>query len=140
MWCLSAFLAATAAAKSLEPCPTLCDPIDGSPSGSPSLGLRTQGFKLWSINLTSDNQHSSSLRESNKQPGVHKGWKQSLLLLLSRFSLVWLCVTPWTAAYQAPLYMGFSKQEYWSGLPFPSLSKPLEYRENSFFFFFNSHL
>ena len=40
-----------------------------------------------------------------------------LLLLLSRFSRVWLCVTPWTVAYQAPPSMGFSRQECWSGLP-----------------------
>ena len=43
-----------------------------------------------------------------------------LLLLLSRFSRVWLCATPETAAYQAPLSLGFSRQEHWSGLPFPS--------------------
>ena len=43
-----------------------------------------------------------------------------MLLLLSRFSHVWLCATPWTAAYQAPPSMGFSRQEYWSGLPLPS--------------------
>ena len=43
-----------------------------------------------------------------------------LLLLLSRFSRVRLCATPWTAAYQASLFMGFSRQEHWSGLPFPS--------------------
>ena len=43
-----------------------------------------------------------------------------LLLLLSCFSRVRLLVTPWTAAYQAPLSMGFSRQEYWSGLPLPS--------------------
>ena len=43
-----------------------------------------------------------------------------LLLLLSRFSHVQLCVTPWTAAHQAPLSLGFSRQEHWSGLPFPS--------------------
>ena len=42
-----------------------------------------------------------------------------LLLLLSRFSRVHLCVTPQTAAHQAPLTLGFSRQEYWSGLPFP---------------------
>ena len=42
------------------------------------------------------------------------------LLLLSHFSRVQLCATPWTAAHQAPLSMGFSRQEYWSGLPFPS--------------------
>ena len=43
-----------------------------------------------------------------------------LLLLLSCFSRVRLFATPWTAAYQAPLSMGFSRQEYWSGLPLPS--------------------
>ena len=43
-----------------------------------------------------------------------------LLLLLSHFSRVRLCVTPWTAAHQAPLSLGFSRQEHWSGLPFPS--------------------
>ena len=43
-----------------------------------------------------------------------------LLLLLSRFSRVWLCATPKTAAHQAPLSLGFSRQEHWSGLPFPS--------------------
>ena len=44
----------------------------------------------------------------------------SMLLLLSRFSRVRLCATPQTAAHQAPLSLGFSRQEYWSGLPFPS--------------------
>ena len=44
----------------------------------------------------------------------------SLLLLLSHFGRVWLCATPWTAAHQAPLSLGFSRQEHWSGLPFPS--------------------
>ena len=43
-----------------------------------------------------------------------------LLLLLSRFSCVQLCATPETAAHQAPLSLGFSRQEHWSGLPFPS--------------------
>ena len=43
-----------------------------------------------------------------------------LLLLLSRFSCVRLCATPRTAAHQAPLSTGFSRQEHWSGLPFPS--------------------
>ena len=40
--------------------------------------------------------------------------------MLSHFSHVWLCVTPWTAAHQAPLSTGFSRQEYWSGVPLPS--------------------
>ena len=43
-----------------------------------------------------------------------------LLLLLSRFSCVRLCATPETAAHQAPPSLGFSRQEHWSGLPFPS--------------------
>ena len=50
-----------------------------------------------------------------------------LLLLLSRFSCVRLCATPWTAAHQALLSLGFSRQEHWSGLPFPS---PMHEREN----------
>ena len=43
-----------------------------------------------------------------------------LLLLLSHFSHVQLCVTPWTAAHQAPPSLGFSRQEHWSGLPLPA--------------------
>ena len=49
-----------------------------------------------------------------------KRWRSSMLLLLSRFSHVRLCATPQTAAHQAPLPMGLSRQEHWSGLPFPS--------------------
>ena len=49
-----------------------------------------------------------------------KGMTNLLLLLLSRFSHVPLCATPWTAAHQAPPSLGFSRQEHWSGLPFPS--------------------
>ena len=48
-----------------------------------------------------------------------------LLLLLSRFSRVRLLATPWTAAHQAPPSMGFSKQEYWSGVPLPSPTSAL---------------
>ena len=57
-----------------------------------------------------------------------------LLLLLSRFSHVRLCATPWTAAHQAPLSMGFSRQECWSGLPLPSPthSSILEYISSSY--------
>ena len=47
---------------------------------------------------------------------------ESLLLLLSRFSRVRLCATPEMTAHQAPLSLGFSRQEHWSGLPFPSPS------------------
>ena len=52
-----------------------------------------------------------------------------LLLLLSRFSHVRLCAAPWAAAYQAPPSTGFSRQEYWSGLPLPS--PPLHYSKNT---------
>ena len=51
---------------------------------------------------------------------VRKGWSWTCLLLLSRFSRVQLCATPQTAAHQALLSLGFSRQEHWSGLPFPS--------------------
>ena len=60
--------------------------------------------------------HSQRLEKdlcSNEDPAL-------LLLLLSRFSRVRLCVTPQTAAHQAPLSLGFSRQEHWSGLPLPS--------------------
>ena len=50
----------------------------------------------------------------------HKMGLLLLLLLLSGFSRVRLCATPWTAAHQAPPSLGFSRQEHWSGLPFPS--------------------
>ena len=52
-----------------------------------------------------------------------------LLLLLSRFSRVRLCATPETAAHQAPPSLGFSRQEQWSGLPFPSPMRESEKRK-----------
>ena len=88
---------AAAAAKSFQSCPTLCDPIDGSPSGSPVPGILQTRTLEW-VAISSSNA-----------------------CMLSRFSHVWLCATPWTAAHQTPLSMEFSRQEYWSGLPFPSL-------------------
>ena len=51
---------------------------------------------------------------------VGPSWKGLLLLLLRRFSCVRLCATPRMAAHQAPPPLGFSRQEHWSGLPFPS--------------------
>ena len=55
----------------------------------------------------------------SRYPTLEKTLKSLLLLLLSRFSRVWLCATPQTAAHQASLSPGFSRQEHWSGLPFP---------------------
>ena len=91
---------AAAAAKSLQSCPTLCDPIDGSPPGSPVpriLQARTLEWVAISF--------SNALK-----------WKVKVKSL----SRVQLLATPWTAAFQAPPSMGFSRQEYWSGLPLPS--------------------
>ena len=86
-----------AAAKSLQLCPTLCDPIDGSPPGSPVPGILQASTLEW-----------VAISFSN-------AWKRKVKgKLLSR---VWLLPTPWTAAYQAPPSMGFSRQEYWSGAP-----------------------
>ena len=86
-------------AKSLQSFPTLCDPIDGSPPGSP-LGFSRQ--EHWSgLPLP------SPMHESKKWKGSHSVMSDSL-------------VTPWTAAHQAPLSMGFSRQEYWSRVPLPS--------------------
>ena len=65
-------------------------------------------------------------RLSRGRWGYGTNWESStetytlLLLLLSCFSRVWLCATPQTAAHQAPPSLGFSRQEHWSGLPFPS--------------------
>ena len=88
---------AAAAAKS---CPTLCDPIDGSPQGSPVPQILQARTLEW-----------VAISFSN-------AWKWKVKV--KSLSRVWLFVTPWTAAYQAPLSMGFSRQEYWSGLPLPS--------------------
>ena len=100
-WFFFFFLApAAAAAKLLQSCPTLCDPIDGSPPGSPVPG-----------NLQARTLEWVAISFSNV-------WKWNVKVkLLSR---VWLLVTPWTAAYQAPPSMGFSRQECWSRLPLPS--------------------
>ena len=89
-----------AAAKSLQSCPTLCNPTDGSPSGSPTPGILQARTLEW-VAISFSNAWK---------------WKVKVKLL----SRVWLLVTPWTAAYQAPPSMGFSKQEYWSGVPLPS--------------------
>ena len=89
-----------AAAKSLQSCLTLCDPIDGSPPGSPVPGILQERTLKWvAISF------SSAWR-----------WKVKVKSL----SCVRLLATPWTAAHQAPLSMGFSRQEYWSGVPLPS--------------------
>ena len=96
--------AAPAAARSPQSCPTLCDPIDGSPSDSAVPGSLQARILEW-VAISFSNAWK---------------WKVKVKLL----SCVWLFVTPWTAAYQAPPSMGFSRQEYRSGLPLPS---PMSY-------------
>ena len=85
-----------AAAKPFQSCLTLCDPIDGSPPGSAVPGILQARTLDW-----------DAISFSN-------AWKWKVKL--KSLSCVWLFTTPWTAAYQAPLSMGFSRQEYWSGL------------------------
>ena len=92
--------AAAAAAKSLHSCPTLCDPIDGSPPGSPIPGTLQARTLEW-VAISSSNAWK---------------WKVKVKSLIR----VQLFATPWTAAHQAPPSLGFSRQEHWSGLPFPS--------------------
>ena len=87
--------AAAAAAKSLQSCPTLCDPIDCSPPGSPVPGILQARTLEW-----------VAISFSNAWKWKVKG---------KSLSHVRLPATPWTAAYQAPLSVGFSRQEYWSG-------------------------
>ena len=96
----AAAAAAAAAAKLLQSCPTLCDPIDGSPPGSPISGILQARTLEW-VAISFSNAWK---------------WKGKVKSL----SPVWLLSTPWTAVYQAPLSMGFSRQEYWSGVPLPS--------------------
>ena len=105
---------AAAAAKSLQSCPTLCDPIDGSPPGSPIPGILQARTLEW-----------VAISFSNS-------WKWNVKVkLLSRVRLL---ATPWTAAYQAPPSMGFSRQEYWSGVPLPSPCTCLTISNVEYFF------
>ena len=92
--------AAAAAAKSHQSCPTLCDPLDGSPTGSRVPGILQARTLEW-----------GAISFSN-------AWKWKVKV--KSLSLVRLLATPLTVAYQAPQSMGFTRQEYWSGLPLPS--------------------
>ena len=95
---ISLCIAAAAAAKSLQSCPTLCNPRDGSPPGSRVPGILQARTLEW-----------VAISFSN-------AWKWKVKSL----SRVRPSATPWTAAYQSPPSMGFSRQEYWSGVPLPS--------------------
>jgi len=91
---------AATAAKSLQSCPTLCDPIYDSPPISSVPGILQARLLEWvAISFSC-------------------AWKWKVKV--KSLSRIWLLATPWSVAYQAPPSMGFSRQEYWSGLPFPS--------------------
>ena len=106
-WCQPLpLIGSVAAAKSLQSCPTQCDPIDGSPPGSPVPGILQAKTLEW-----------VAISFSN-------AWKWKVKV--KSLSHVRLLATPWTAAYQAPPPMGFSRQEYWSGVPLPSLKYGIE--------------
>ena len=90
----------SAAAKSLQLCLTLCNPVDGSPPGSPVPGILQARTLEW-IAISFSN-----------------AWKWKVKV--KSLSHVWLFATPWTKAHQAPPSMGFSREEYWSGVPLPS--------------------
>ena len=92
--------AAAAAAASLQLCLTLYNPTDSSPPGSPVPGILQARTLEW-----------VAISFSN-------AWKWKVKV--KSLSHVQLLATPWTAAHQAPPSMGFSRQEYWSGLPLPS--------------------
>ena len=92
--------AAAAAAKSLQSCPTLCNPMDCSPPGSPVPGILQARTLEW-VAISFSNAWE---------------WKVKVRSL----SRVRLLATPRTAAYQAPPSMGVSRQQYWSGMPLPS--------------------
>ena len=94
------YMHAAAAAKSLQSCLTLCDPIDGSPPGSSIPGILQARTLEW-----------VAISFSNAWKGKVK---------VKSLSRVQLFETPWSAAYQAPPSMGFSRQEYWRGVPLPS--------------------
>ena len=109
--CLIAFyLLTTTTTTSLQSCPTLCNPIDGSPAGSPVPGILQARTLEW-----------VAISFSN-------AWKWKVKV--KSLSCVRPSGTPRTAAFQAPPSMGFSRQEYWSGMPLPSPFTHLENFQN----------
>ena len=95
--CIFLCVLLAAAAKSLQLCPTLCDPRDGSPPGTPVPGILQARTLEW-----------VAISFSN-------AWKWKVKV--KSLSRVRLLATPWTATHQAPPSMGFSRQEYWNGVP-----------------------
>ena len=104
-------------------CPTLCDPMDCSPPASSVHGILQARILDWGaisfssgIFLTQESNPLSPTQQADSllfEPLL-------LLLMLSHFSHVRLWATPEMADHQAPPSLGFSRQEHWNGLPFPS--------------------
>ena len=145
---VSCTYSAATAAKSLQSCPTLCDPMDGSPPGSPVPGILQARTLEWvAISFSNAGKWKVKVKSlshvwllsdpmdyslpGSSIPGILQArtlewvaisfsnagkWKVKVKSL----SRVWLLATPWTVAHQAPPSMGFSRQEYWSGVPLPS--------------------
>ena len=111
-----------------QSCPTLCDPMDYSLPGSSIHGIFQARILEWiAISLprvsswTRDGSWISRIAGKTIYHLSHQGSPcLSMKLKVKLLSHIWLFATPWTIAYQAPPSMGFSRQEYWSGLPFPS--------------------
>ena len=108
--------AAAVAAKSLQSCPTLCDPIDGSPPGSPVPGILQPRTLEW-VAISFSNACK---------------WKAKV----KSFSRVRLLASPRPAAHQAPPSMGLSRQEDWSGLPLQLYQRKKKNFGTLRFFFF----
>ena len=95
----------------IQSCPTLCNPTDGRPPGCPVPGILQARTLEWvAISFSRGSSRPRDRTRVSRIAGM-------LLLLLSLFSRVRLCATPETAAHQTPPSLGFSRQEYWSGLP-----------------------
>ena len=108
-----------------QSCLTLCDPMDCSPPGSSVHGILQARILEWvAISFSRGSSQARDRTQVSRIAGrrfnlwaTREAQKKVKVKSLSR---VQLFVTPWIAAHQAPLSMGFSMQEYWSGLPFPS--------------------
>ena len=119
--------------KVAQSCPTLCNPMDYTILGI--LQARIMEWAAFSFSRGSSQPRSPALQADSlpseppgKPPQHYAGAAAKSLQLCSP---VWLCATLWTAAHQAPLFLGFSRQEYWSGLPFPS--PPQYYKTMEYF-------
>ena len=109
------------AAKSLQSCLTLCNPIDRSLAGSPVPGiLQANSNSIPGLGRSPGERALGEITGKNTGVGCHF-LLQCMKVKVKSFSRVRLLATPWTAAHQAPLSMGFARQEYRSGVPLPSL-------------------